>query len=184
MGLIPFLSPIRLSNRMDVCVASIIQNLDPPAELTNDLLTVAEPKSGKTLIEIAVILGNVKYIEKLLKMKPDLLNYSGHSGHSISELSVLWNRSESVEALFKAGANFTVPNDDGKCPQVLANEIGYTELANYIDKLAKQAAENKAKGKKGKKIVRLAMEAAAQKKAKRGAKGKRRYPTPSLSTNL
>lgn len=42
---------------MDVCVASIIQNLDPPAELTNDLLTVAEPKSGKTLIEIAVILG-------------------------------------------------------------------------------------------------------------------------------
>ena len=45
------------SIRMDVCVASIIQNLDPPAELTNDLLTVAEPKSGKTLIEIAVILG-------------------------------------------------------------------------------------------------------------------------------
>ena len=82
-----------------------------------------------------VFAGNVKYIEKLLKMKPDLLNYSGHSGHSISELSVLWNRSESVEALFKAGANFTVPDDDGKCPQVLANEIGYTELANYIDEL-------------------------------------------------
>ena len=42
---------------MDVCVASIIQNLDPTAEFRNDLLTVAEPKSGKTLIEIAVILG-------------------------------------------------------------------------------------------------------------------------------
>ena len=82
-----------------------------------------------------IIVGNVKYIEKLLKMKPDLLNYSGRSGHSVSELSVLWNRSESVEALFKAGANFTVPDDDGKCPQVLANEIGYTELANYIDEL-------------------------------------------------
>ena len=84
-----------------------------------------------TLINV----GKVKYIEKILKMKPDLLNYSGHSGHSISELSVLWNRSESVEALFKAGANFTVPDDDGKCPQTLANEIGYTELANYIDEL-------------------------------------------------
>ena len=70
-------------------------------------------------------------------MKPDLLNYSGHSGHSISELSVLWNRSESVEALFRAGANFTVPDEDGKCPQVLANEIGYTELAKYIDELGK-----------------------------------------------
>ena len=42
---------------MEVCVASIVQNLDPPAELTNDLLTIAEPVSGKTLIEIAVILG-------------------------------------------------------------------------------------------------------------------------------
>ena len=70
-------------------------------------------------------------------MKPDLLNYSGHSGHSISELSVLWNRSESVEALFRAGANFTVPDEDGKCPQVLANEIGYTELAKHIDELGK-----------------------------------------------
>ena len=34
-----------------------------------------------------------------------------------------------------AGANFTVPDEDGRCPQALANEIGYTELAKYIDEL-------------------------------------------------
>ena len=59
---------------MEVCVASIVQNLDPPAELTNDLLTIAEPKSGKTLIEIAVILGTL-YVKNQDILVSKILSY-------------------------------------------------------------------------------------------------------------
>ena len=63
---------------MEVAVEEIIYNRDPPAELTNDLLTLIDPKSGKSLIELAVILGRPKFIEKMLKMKPDLITTQGH----------------------------------------------------------------------------------------------------------
>ena len=52
-------------------------------------------------MELSVILGRPKFIEKLLKMKPDLISYVGHSGHSTLALACLWGREESVDALFK-----------------------------------------------------------------------------------
>jgi len=54
---------------MEISIESIVQNLEPPPELTADLIGQIDPKSGKTLIEIAVILGRGKYIEKLIKIK-------------------------------------------------------------------------------------------------------------------
>ena len=92
---------------MDISVEAIVHNLDPPAELTQDLISQVDSKSGKSLIELAVILGRVKFIEKLLKMKPDLMNSIGFSGYSMPYLACVWNKTDAVETLFKAGANFT-----------------------------------------------------------------------------
>ena len=52
-------------------------------------------------MELSVILGRPKFIEKLLKMKPDLISSTGHCGHSILALACLWGKEESVDALFK-----------------------------------------------------------------------------------
>merc|ERR1712189_163501 len=48
----------------------------------------------------------------MLKMKPDLITAQGHSGHSILALACLWGKEESVDCLFKAGADFTKPENE------------------------------------------------------------------------
>ena len=44
---------------MDVCVDALVYDLDPPAELTPEILPMIDPKSGKTLFELAIALGMV-----------------------------------------------------------------------------------------------------------------------------
>merc|ERR1711953_109076 len=135
---------------MDISVEAIVHNLDPPAELTQDLISQVDSKSGKSLIELAVILGRVKFIEKLLKMKPDLMNSIGFSGYSMPYLACVWNKTDAVETLFKAGANFTVPDETtGNCARDAAIEAGYTDLGLFIDELIE--AKNKAAAEKGNK---------------------------------
>jgi len=90
----------------------------------------------------------------------DLINYVGLCGYSVSYLACLWNKSESVEVLFRAGANFTIPDETGNptgsqsCPRDIAAQAGHSQLTDLIDELIlaknKAAAEkgNKKKGKK------------------------------------
>jgi len=140
---------------MEVALEEIIYNRDPPAELTNDLLGIVDPRSGKTLIELAVILGRSKFIEKMIKMKPDLISSVGHCGHSVLALACLWGQDESVDALFKAGADFTKPESEesDETPLDLAVKSGHGHLVKLVDDLAIEAANNKGKkgAKKGKK---------------------------------
>ena len=101
-------------------------------------------------MELSVILGRPKFIEKLLKMKPDLISYVGHSGHSILALACLWGREESVDALFKgmrifriffsfilAGADFAKPEneEDEITPLDLAVQAGHQHLVDLVKEL-------------------------------------------------
>ena len=102
-------------------------------------------------MELSVILGRPKFIEKLLKMKPDLISYVGHSGHSILALACLWGREESVDALFKglrifekkfsrfilAGADFAKPEneEDEIKPLDLAVQAGHQHLVDLVKEL-------------------------------------------------
>ena len=102
-------------------------------------------------MELSVILGRPKFIEKLLKMKPDLISYVGHSGHSILALACLWGREESVDALFKgiqffgkfsthffpAGADFAKPEneEDETTPLDLAVQAGHQHLVDLVKEL-------------------------------------------------
>merc|ERR1712242_245722 len=141
---------------MEIAVEEIIYNRDPPAELTADLLTLIDPKSGKSLMELSVILGRPKFIEKLLKMKPDLISSTGHCGHSILALACLWGKEESVDALFKAGADFTKPEneEDESTPLDLAVQAGHGHLVKLVEELTRKAAETKAAKKKKKNMRR------------------------------
>ena len=72
--------------RMEAAVDSIVRGIDLPSDLSPEILTSLDPKSGKTLLEIAVITGRPNSINQIMKLKPDLLSYVGFCGLNLVHL--------------------------------------------------------------------------------------------------
>jgi hypothetical protein len=81
---------------MESAVQSIIRGTDFGPDFSNDLLTKVDPKSGKTLLELAVSIGRPNAIGQMLKLKPDLISSVGHQELNIVFLACIWAREESL----------------------------------------------------------------------------------------
>ena len=96
-----------------------------------------DPRSGKTLLEIAVITGRPNSINQIMKLKPDLLNSVGFCGLNLVHLAVVWEQKDSIEALYNAGANISDPDENGLTAKDIAIQHGKDHFALFLDEFSK-----------------------------------------------